>query len=61
MLSSDEEAQLRRELAVLDAELDRDRLQADRYGVDTQNDQFLRELGLREYQTQIDDDYRWSF
>jgi mevalonate pyrophosphate decarboxylase len=59
------------QLAQIDAELRRQGLDVQRYGIDsganvaimgqnTQNDQFLRELALREWRDGEDNRYRWA-
>jgi hypothetical protein len=71
MLSQDQQQGLAMQLAQIDAELRRQGLDVQRYGIDsganvaimgqnTQNDQFLRELALREWRDGEDNRYRWA-
>jgi hypothetical protein len=67
MISDDKRLELQNALAQLDAQLrregygvQREGLANQRYGMDQSNDQFLRELALREYDTTNKWDYAWS-
>lgn len=60
MLTADQEANLRRELAEMDAQLGREGLSNQRRGQDIGFDSFLRDLALREFDTGNRWDYAWS-
>jgi hypothetical protein len=59
-LTADQQMGLQRELASLEAALSREGMGLQRYGMDQSNDQFLRELALREFDTTNKWDYAWS-
>lgn len=60
MLSGDQTRSLQMQLAQMDDAIARMGLDNQRRGQDFSQDQFLRELGLRQWQAGDDSDFRWA-